>query len=135
MNEKSGEQKEAPLKEFLDHVNEYNVEFAGVTLSNLNVRSLSGDCLVHVVVRGWDDWGGDVLRSLIENHVEINVAGDIGLTPLHVAAMNGNLEAVQILIQNGARKETTDENGSTALDKAHLHGHKPVADFLSEASP
>jgi ankyrin repeat protein len=133
MNKNSGEQKTSALKEFLDHTSKYNVEFPGVTVDSLNVQSLSGDCLLHVAVRFWDDWGSDVLQSLIDNGVKIDTVGDLGFTPLHVAAMKGNLEAVQILVQNGARLEVADEDGSTALDNAVLHGHGCVANHLRES--
>jgi len=134
MKEKSSEQKTSSLKEFLDHTNEYNIEFSGASLSNLNIQSLSGDGLLHVAVRFWNDWGNDVLLALIDNGVMINTVGDLGLTPLHVSAMKGNLEAVQILVENGAKLEIEDEDGSTALDIACLHGHDEVSKFLSEAS-
>ena len=38
------------------------------------------------------------------------------MTPLHCAAHNGRLEAVQLLLRHGADKELKDKHGSKPVD-------------------
>ena len=55
-------------------------------------------------------------------------------TALHLAAMNGHLEAVRLLLDHGADLEVRDEDGRTPLDLANAHRHVQVADLLRERS-
>ncbi len=41
-------------------------------------------------------------EALIDAGIELNKAGDLGFTPLHVACMRGNLEMVKLLVNRGA---------------------------------
>lgn len=51
-------------------------------------------------------------------------------TPLHLAAMNGRLEAVNLLLNLGADKEAMARNRYTALDYAIRGGHDAVIKLL-----
>ena len=51
------------------------------------------------------------------------------LTPLHVAASQGNEEMVLTLLQNGYNPNSTDRLGNTPL---HYCGHKEIAACLVE---
>jgi len=55
-----------------------------------------------------------------------------GCTPLHWAAMRGNLEACTVLVQAGSLADllATDSTGCTAVQLASDKGHRHVAFFL-----
>jgi len=54
----------------------------------------------------------------------------LGLTPLHVAAGNGHLEVVQLLVERGANVSAQDVLGWTPLHVAAGNGHSDVVEFL-----
>jgi ankyrin repeat protein len=54
---------------------------------------------MHCVVR-WGDLAA--AKALIDAGIDINKAGDLGYTPLHVACMKGNAETAKLLVDRGA---------------------------------
>ncbi len=54
-------------------------------------------------------------------------------TPLHIAAICGHKEIVEVLLQKGARLDVADSQGSTALTEAIMHRNKEMVKFLLEA--
>lgn len=63
----------------------------------------------------------------------LEFADDIYLeTPLHLAARNGRLEAVDLLLNLGADREAAARNKYTALDYAISKGHDAVIKLLLE---
>ena len=63
------------------------------------------------------DFGG------VSRAVNTRTSGD-GLTPLHVAAIWGREECVQLLLENGADPVITDMDDMTPLDHAQSEGHQ-----------
>jgi uncharacterized protein len=61
---------------------------------------------------------GPVYRLLVERGANPNKPGVAGLIPLHLAVMQGDLEAVQFLIEKGAHVDARDGSGFTATMKA-----------------
>ena len=53
-------------------------------------------------------------------------------TALHLAAANGHVDVVKVLIQNGADVNAVDEYKFTALHLAARHGHVDIAKVLIE---
>jgi len=56
-----------------------------------------------------------------------------GRTALMIAAAEGHLDAVRLLVEAGSDLHLTDEEGSTALSLARSYGHLDVAALLAQA--
>lgn len=100
-------------------------------------------CLVAAWVLGWNPAFAQTLldasqaghttrmRELLASGADVNMTTREGITPLHVAALNNKLSAVEFLLTNGAKIDAQDtQYGATPLHLvAHL-GHKEVAELL-----
>lgn len=53
-------------------------------------------------------------------------------TALHLAAQNGNADAVRVLLDRGARRGMLDGRGRTPFGRARAHGRDGVLDMLRE---
>jgi ankyrin repeat protein len=102
-------------------------DFEDVDFSDVNACSLDGDNALHCVVR-WNDLAA--AKALIEAGIDVNKAGDLGYTPLHVACMTGNVEMVQLLIDNGADLFALNE-GYPPSTAARMAGKDHICDFLT----
>ncbi|KAG7448040.1 L-asparaginase [Guyanagaster necrorhizus] len=56
-----------------------------------------------------------------------------GRSPLHVAALNGHTESVNVLLQSGALVHLRDTLGHTPLYYAARQGHRDVVEVLAQA--
>ncbi len=74
------------------------------------------------------------VRTLIKQAADVNAAQGDGMTALHWAAMNGDVELAQMLVYAGANVKATTRIGSyTALYIASQQGHAPVIEALVKA--
>ena len=78
-----------------------------------------------------------ILNRLMKNPPPV-VAGFLniffGATPLHCACMNGNLGAVEYLLANGAKIDSTSNTmGRTPLMLAALRGHDDICEIMIAA--
>lgn len=60
---------------------------------------------------------------LIQHGADVNLQSATGLSPLHVAANEGNLKFGEVLIKNGAVIDAVDEKAVTPLQLAAFHGN------------
>ena len=70
---------------------------------------------------------------LLDRGAEVNKPDTDGFTPLHEAAIRGQLEVVQFLIERGAKFDTTATghwSGKTPLHSAAREGKKDVVQLL-----
>lgn len=72
----------------------------------------------------------DVVRELLVHGADVNYRYGQGLTPLHVAAANGNLAMVHALLDGGARADIRADDGKSAADYAREKGHGEIAALL-----
>ncbi|KAG5441452.1 Transient receptor putative cation channel sub A member 1, partial [Clonorchis sinensis] len=79
------------------------------------------------------------LKSLILNHPKakelIEVPNIFDDTPLHIAAKNGHLEIVKLLVENGAKVSSKNEKERTPFHNAAKHGRLRIARHLLEHAP
>jgi ankyrin repeat protein len=66
---------------------------------------------------------------LVAAGIDINKAGDLGYTPLHVACMKGNIEMVKFLVEKGADLFALSE-GNPPFTCARLAGHDRLCAWL-----
>jgi ankyrin repeat protein len=103
------------------------VDFAEVDFSDVNACACDGDNALHCVVR----WGDiPAAKTLIAHGIDLNKAGDLGYTPLHVACMKGKVEMVQLLVEKGADL-FAQSDGDLPFTTARLGGHDHICDWLA----
>lgn len=71
------------------------------------------------------------MKMLISKGADMNSQCHGDLTPLHIAAREGHLECLELLLQSGADFTATDVNGHTALETAKLWGKRECARRLA----
>src|SRR5436190_2470367 len=74
----------------------------------------------------------DKLRALIKSNPSTISAREGGTTALHEAARSGHLEAVKLLVFNGANVNATDFSGLTPLRLAVGRRQTAIAEFLRQ---
>jgi len=76
----------------------------------------------------------DAVKALLKEAADVNAAQGDGMTALHWAAMNGDLELAQMLIVAGANVKATTRLGSyTPLYLASQQGHGNIVQALIKA--
>jgi len=75
----------------------------------------------------------EVLKVLLENKANINVATHCGATPLYKAVCRGQTEIVRLLCERGAALDGQDKLGRTALHWAAFYDNVAAARLLLEA--
>lgn len=73
-----------------------------------------------------------LLNALLAAGADANAANDIGMTPLHYAAMHGRTAAAAVLLDHGADVNSADHAGWTPLLLAVLGGQAQTAELLLE---
>ena len=74
----------------------------------------------------------DSVRVLVEHGADINLVDDKGNLPLHLAAKEGNLEVIQLLIGQTANPQTANGEGYTAGQLAHQYGRQDTATYMDD---
>lgn len=76
----------------------------------------------------------DAVKALLKNAADVNAAQGDGMTALHWAAMNGDVDLAQMLIVAGANVKATTRLGSyTPLYLASQQGHGAIIQALIKA--
>lgn len=75
----------------------------------------------------------DQMRRLVLHGVDINSGDYDHRTPLHLAASEGKIKAVEFLINEGANVNAEDRWGGTPIQDAERHFHHDVVKLLQTA--
>jgi uncharacterized protein len=75
----------------------------------------------------------DVVRILLEAGANPNVRQSAGWSPLHAAAMNGDLTSVELLLASGAEPTATNDEGRSVIDLATESGDQRTVDRIRSA--
>src|SRR5437868_3016214 len=67
------------------------------------------------------------MRLLLDRGAEVNARQQLGFTPLHGAAGNGDEAMVDLLLARGADAGAKSDDGKTPADVAAEHGHAELA--------
>ncbi|KAM5477967.1 Glycerophosphocholine phosphodiesterase [Microsporum canis] len=102
---------------------------------NINYQDEQGETALHSAARfGHDQCAAALLKGSDEQKANIELAEHTySWTPLFIAAVDGNLNIVKLLVDAGANLEATDSSGWTAKEHATLRGHIDIARHLDEA--
>lgn len=72
----------------------------------------------------------EIARALIAAGADVNVTQHGGWTPLHAAALHGNLPLVRLLLDAGAAANAKNDTGQTPVALAKSKNHNEVAALL-----
>lgn len=70
------------------------------------------------------------LSKLIGVEADLEVKDKLGNTPLHIAAMNGSLSMLKMLLAAGAPVDALSENGSMPLHETVSAEHSTIIELL-----
>lgn len=74
-----------------------------------------------------------MVKLLIDHEADVQARNTTnGNVPLHDAASEGNLSAIQLLLEAGSPYMARTTSGEFPVDFARQHGHKAVVQFLGE---
>lgn len=91
----------------------------------LVARDAQGNNPLHYVIEDYDREHQTPLDEIVRELVHITgqrmvtIANNVGQTPLHVAAQQGNLWAAELLVRRGANVNIQDNHGDTPLHLAN----------------
>jgi glycerophosphodiester phosphodiesterase len=102
---------------------------------DINWQDETGETALHIAARfGHEECARILLEGINDQKADFELTeNSFAWTPLHVAAVDGNLSVVRLLIASGADINKPDASGWTAREHAALRGHMTIADRLAEA--
>ena len=127
--------KTAPIVESSDMEDLFSryskhAEFIGEEITEVTQPGLFGSQILHLAA--FSNRVEDVALS-IAGGADINVTGDLGLSPLHYAVLGGSAEVALFLIEHGADLAVENEFQETPRQMADLIGERIVAAVRAEA--
>ncbi|HMF97930.1 MAG TPA: ankyrin repeat domain-containing protein, partial [Vicinamibacterales bacterium] len=75
----------------------------------------------------------DVVRALLQKHVDVNAPQADGTTALHWAVRRDDVEMADLLIRAGARVGAVNRDGATPMQLAALNGNASMLELLIAA--
>jgi len=104
--------------------------------ADMNAKGKIGDTPLLSAARGFQKRRVQVVQLLLAAGADANACNDYeGSTPLHHAAIYGQVEVVQALLAVGADINARNEDGRTPLSLAKQAGHSSVVMLLQGGVP
>ena len=103
--------------------------FEGCKVDSVNAIAVDDEPILHKAIMMKDVMS---VIILLNNSADPNLIGNFGFTPLHQAAFNNNQEIAEILVRFGAKLDTKNENGDTAVDLAKAHRSPIMYEYFKE---
>jgi len=88
-------------------------QFIEANIPNVNALNPAGLSMLHFAAEYADNV--EVVKVLLSMGAKVDIKGQGGFTPLHMAATYGNVEIAKILISNRANVSSKENNGFTPL--------------------
>uniref|UniRef100_A0A182N2M8 SH2 domain-containing protein n=1 Tax=Anopheles dirus TaxID=7168 RepID=A0A182N2M8_9DIPT len=102
--------------------------------ANINSRDAKGNTPLHYACA--KRTGLEMVRMLVEASANLQARNsETGLVPLHEAAENGNLDAIQELLRHRVPHRPRTNYGEMPADLARQRGHYQVVEFLNAYEP
>ena len=102
-------------------------------LKRMLTESGENDALAQDLLQAVRSMDARRVRECIAARADVNVKDDIGYTPLHCAALYGQLEVCKMLIDAGADVDAKTKTDSTPLSFAASKGHLEICELLLDA--
>ncbi|KAJ9648085.1 Glycerophosphocholine phosphodiesterase [Coniosporium tulheliwenetii] len=101
---------------------------------DINYQDEQGETALHVAARyGYEQCARTLLEGSSSQKADIDVPENtFGWTPLFIAAVDGHLPIVELLIEAQADLDRADLSGWTAKEHAALRGHLAIAALLAK---
>jgi ankyrin repeat protein len=116
-------ERSAELVEFLSDISEqFECDF-----SNFDTLNYSDENALHVAL--WSQQL-ELAKELIELGINLNVSGDLGRTPIHVAASQGYVDILRLMVAQDGDLFACDEGQYTPIMIAALRNQQKAVDFL-----
>ena len=77
----------------------------------------------------------EIVMLLLENKCDANITGNLGDTPLILAANRNKMDTVRALVEAGCDITIRGEGNKTAADWAKQQGHHDLAEYLTNEAP
>ncbi|XP_053669806.1 tyrosine-protein kinase Shark [Anopheles nili] len=102
--------------------------------ANINSRDAKGNTPLHYACAKKN--GLEMVRMLVEASANLQARNsETGWVPLHEAAENGNIDAIQELLRRRVPHRPRSNFGEMPSDLARLRGHYQVVEFLNAYEP
>src|SRR5262249_32247902 len=98
-----------------------------------NAKDQNGDTFLHLAAKANIPLKAPMI--LAGKKIDVNAQNVGGATPLHWAAMNGNVNNVRDLLIQGAYPNIRDSSGKTPLDNAKENHRTEVIKILENYNP
>jgi uncharacterized protein len=101
-------------------------EYLAKSVSNINYNSSSGTALAAATVKG----NTALVKLLLENKANPNIADGQGMTPLLYASQFENKEIISLLLKYKADKKLQNNEGQSAMDFAVFNKNQEIITLL-----
>jgi len=103
-----------------------------ISTYKINYRDGLGDTLLHIALKTNSSLVVNFLFD--QSDIDLNAKNILGQTPLHIAAMNGQLDNLKLLISKGANVKDTDRYRNNLLHIAANKNHSEIIKYLLDNS-